>query len=244
LRSIEARGGCRVMSWNFAEVPADELRWTSLREEKVSLDCKITKNRPQMGSERLVDLSTISNGSTGLSVSLDGFIADKKDDVSEVFAWMGRAMEHFHEIAGDQLNEGGVVIMGHRSFQQIDNEQGWIMPDGTPLPGPVVVLQSQARDPLKQGQTQYYFVTDGIESALAKARELAGEKNIALHGASAVQQALKAGLLDEFHMSIAHVLLGEGVRLFDHLGSQVIHVEHLRTVESPGATHLSFRVVK
>ena len=180
----------------------------------------------------------------GLSVSLDGFIADKNDDVSEVFAWMGKAMEQFHEIADDQLNEGGVVIMGHRSFKQIDNEQGWIMPDGTPLPGPVVVLQSQAREPLKQGQTQYYFVTDGIESALAKARELAGEKNIALHGGSAVQQALKAGLVDEIHLSIAHVLLGEGVRLFDHFGSQVIHLEHLRTVESPGATHLSFRVVK
>ena len=61
----------------------------------------------------------------GLSVSLDGFIADKNDDVSEVFAWMGRAMEHFYEVIGDQLNEGGVVIiMGHRSFQQIDNEQG------------------------------------------------------------------------------------------------------------------------
>src|SRR5579859_940175 len=180
----------------------------------------------------------------GLSVSLDGFIADTNDDVSEVFAWMGRAMEHFYEVIGDQFNEGGVVIMGHRSFHQIDNEQGWIMPDGTPLPGPVIVLQSQAREPLKQGQTQYYFVTDGIESALAKARELAGEKNIALHGGSAVQQALKVGLVDEFHLSIAHVLLGEGVRLFDHLGSQVIHLEHLRTVESPGAIHLSFRVVK
>lgn len=180
----------------------------------------------------------------GLSVSLDGFIADKNDDVSEVFAWMGRAMEHFYEVIGDQLNEGGVVIMGHRSFNQIDNEQGWIMPDGTPLPGPVIVLQSQAREPLKQGQTQYYFVTEGIESAIAKARELAGEKNIALHGASAVQQALKAGLLDEINMSVAHVLLGEGVRLFEHLGSKPIHLEHIRTLETPGATHLSFRVVK
>src|ERR1700686_4121615 len=125
----------------------------------------------------------------GLSVSLDGFIADKNDDVSEVFAWMGRAMEHFYEVIGDQLNEG-------------------------------------------------------IESAIAKARELAGEKNIALHGASAVQQALKAGLLDEINMSVAHVLLGEGVRLFDHLGSKPIHLEHIRTLETPGATHLSFRVVK
>ena len=129
----------------------------------------------------------------GLSVSLDGFIADKNDGVSEVFAWMGSAMEHFFEVIGDQLNESGAVIMGHRSFHQIYSEQGWIMPDGTPLPGPVVVLQSQAREDVKKGQTQFYFVTEGIESAIAKARELAGEKNMALHGASSVQQALEGG---------------------------------------------------
>ena len=180
----------------------------------------------------------------GLSVSLDGFIADKNDDVSEVFAWMGRAMERFHEVVGEGMNEGGAVIMGRRTFDQIYSERGWVMPDGTPLPWPVVVLQSQARAPEQKGHTHFSFVTDGIQSAVAKAHELAGEKDVALHGASSVQQALQAGLLDEFHLSIAHVLLGEGVRLFDHLGTQVIHLEHLRTVESPGATHLSFRVVK
>ncbi|HET8841302.1 MAG TPA: dihydrofolate reductase family protein [Ktedonobacteraceae bacterium] len=180
----------------------------------------------------------------GLSMSLDGFIADKNDDVSEVFAWMGRAMERFHEVVGEGMNEGGAVVMGRRSFNQIYSERGWVMPEGTPLPWPVVVMQSQARAPEKQSHTQFYFVTDGIQSAIAKAQELAGEKNVALHGASSVQQALQAGLLDEFHLSIAHVLLGEGVRLFDHLGSQVIHLEHIRTVESEGATHLSYRVVK
>jgi dihydrofolate reductase len=180
----------------------------------------------------------------GLSVSLDGFIAGKNDDVSEVFAWMGRAMENFHEVVGDTFNEYGAVIMGHRSFDQIYNENGWIMPDGTPLPWPVIVLQSQAREPVKKGHTQFYFVTDGIESAIAKAKEIAGEKNVSLHGATAVQQALKVGLLDEFHMAVAHVLLGEGVRLFDHLGSKPIHLEHIRTLETPGATHVSFRVVK
>jgi hypothetical protein len=61
----------------------------------------------------------------GLSMSLDGFIADKHDDVSLVFAWMGRAMEQFHEIVGDALTENGAVIMGHRSFDQICGEQGW-----------------------------------------------------------------------------------------------------------------------
>jgi dihydrofolate reductase len=96
---------------------------------------------------------------------------------------------------------------------------------------------------VKKGKTQFHFVTDGIESAITKAQEIAGEKNVGLHGASSVQQALKAGLLDEFHMSIAHVLLGEGVRLFDHLGSEPIHLERTRTLETPRATHLSFRVV-
>jgi dihydrofolate reductase len=180
----------------------------------------------------------------GLSMSLDGFIADKNDDPSEVFAWMGRAMEQFHEVVGDALNENGAVIMGRRSFDQIYGEQGWVFPDGTAPDWPVIVLQSQARQPVKKGKTQFYFVTEGIESAIAKAQELAGEKNVALHGASSVQQALKAGLLDEFHLTIAPVLLGEGVRLFDQLGAEPIHLERLRTVETPGATHLSFRVVK
>ncbi|HEY7414141.1 MAG TPA: hypothetical protein VH593_03035, partial [Ktedonobacteraceae bacterium] len=64
----------------------------------------------------------------GLSVSLDGFIADKNDDVTEVFAWMGKAMERFHEVVGEGMNEGGAVIMGRRSFNQIYSEQGWVMP--------------------------------------------------------------------------------------------------------------------
>lgn len=180
----------------------------------------------------------------GLSVSLDGFIADKNDDVSLVFAWFGSGWEQFNAVAGDAMSEVGAVIMGHRSFDQIYSENGWVFPDGTSSSWPVVVLQSQAREPVKKGNTHFYFVTDGIERAIEKAQEIAGEKNVALHGASSVQQALKAGLLDEFNMSIAHVLLGEGVRLFDHLGSKPIQLEHVRTIETPGATHLMFRVVK
>lgn len=180
----------------------------------------------------------------GLSMSLDGFIADKNDNPSEVFAWMGRAMEQFHEVVGDALNEGGAVIMGRRSFDQIYGEQGWVFPDGTAPDWPVIVLQSRARASEQKGKTRFYFVTDGIRGAIAKARELAGEKNVALHGASAVQQALREGLLDEFHVTIAPVLLGEGVRLFDHLGPTPIHLERTRTVETPGATHFSFRVKK
>jgi len=180
----------------------------------------------------------------GLSASLDGFIADKHDDPSEVFAWFASAWDRFYEVAGDALNETGAVVMGHRSFDQIDSAHGWVFPDGTAPDWPVIVLQSQARAPVKKGKTQFYFVTDGIESAVAQAQVIAGEKNVALHGASSVQQALQAGLLDEFHLNIAPVLLGEGVRLFDQLGSEPIHLERIRMLETPGAVHLSFRVVK
>jgi dihydrofolate reductase len=180
----------------------------------------------------------------GLSSSLDGFIAGKDDVVSEVFAWFANAWDRLHEIMGDSLHETGAVVMGHRSFDQIDNPDGWVFPDGTAPDWPVIVLQSQPREPVKKGKTQFYFVTSGIESAVAKAQELAGEKNVALHGASAVQQALQVGLLDELQLNIAPVLLGEGVRLFDHLGPEPIHLEHLRTLETPGAIHLSYRVVK
>lgn len=180
----------------------------------------------------------------GLSMSLDGFIADENDDPSLVFAWMGSAMERFHEIVGDALNEIGAVIMGHRSFDQIDNEYGWIFPDGTAPDWPVIVLQSKVRAPVKKGKTQFYFVTDGIERAVTLARELAGEKHVGLHGASSVQQALRAGLVEEIHLNIANVLLCAGVRLFDHLGATPIRLERIRTLETPGAVHLSYRVMK
>lgn len=179
----------------------------------------------------------------GLSMSLDGFIADTHDDPSLVFAWFASGWDRLHEVAGDFLNDVGAVVMGRRSFDQIDGDQGWVFPDGTAPDWPVVVLQSQPRASVKKGKTHYHFVTDGIHRAIAQAKELAGEKHVALHGASVPQQALRAGLLDEFHLNVAHVLLGGGVRLFDHLGDAPIHLERIRTLETPGATHLSFRVV-
>lgn len=180
----------------------------------------------------------------GLSVSLDGFIADRHGDVTEVFAWFEKAWDRFYEVAGDPVNETGAVIMGHRSFDEIYNENGWVFPDGTAPAWPVFVLQSEKREPEQKGKTRFYFVNDGIESAIAQAQAVAGEKHIGLHGASSVQQALKAGLLDEIHMNVANVLLGEGVRLFDHIGSEPIKLERIRVLETPDATHLSYRVVK
>ena len=90
----------------------------------------------------------------------------------------------------------------------------------------------------------FTFVTDGVESAVEQARAVAGDKDVAVGAASIVQQCIRAGLLDEIHVDLVPVLLGDGVRLFDDLGTGPIDLESTQVVEAPGVTHLTFRVVK
>jgi hypothetical protein len=85
---------------------------------------------------------------------------------------------------------------------------------------------------------------DGVESALAQARQAAGDKDVGISGSTIVQQCLQAGWLDEIDIHLAHVLLGAGVRLFDHLGTQPRALEILRVVATPDVTHLRYRVLK
>jgi dihydrofolate reductase len=92
--------------------------------------------------------------------------------------------------------------------------------------------------------SSFTFVTDGVESAVEQARAVAGDKDVAVGSASIAQQCIRAGLLDEIHVDLVPVLLGDGVRLFDHLGPGPIELERARVVEAPGVTHLTFRVVK
>jgi dihydrofolate reductase len=106
-------------------------------------------------------------------------------------------------------------------------------------------VSKDAPENVPQGGTKFTFVTDGIESAVKRAKTAAGSKNVyVVGGANIAQQCIKAGLLDEMRIHIAPLLLGEGVRLFDHLGAESIELERTRVVDSPGVTHLMFRVVK
>ena len=92
-----------------------------------------------------------------------------------------------------------------------------------------------------QGGTTYYFVTDGIESALEQAREAAGDKDVSLAGgALAAQQYLAAGLLDEILVSTVPVFLGSGARLFDNLGDATPKLEQVEAIEAPGVTHIRY----
>ncbi len=132
--------------------------------------------------------------------------------------------------------------MGRRMFDE--GKVGW--PDPPPFRAPVFVLTNRAREPwVRQGGTTFTFVTDGIESALAQARQAAGDKDVRVSGgADAVRQFLGAGLIDEVQIHLAPVLLGDGVRLFDGIDPESVGLELARVVDSPGVTHLGYRVAK
>lgn len=197
-----------------------------------------------------------------LTMSLDGFIAGPNDDVSRLFNWYFNGdtpIRHYQAAAGrgvsvppfklsassaavfeDLVESGGAVVTGRRTY---DVSGAW--GGNGPLPGlPLFVLTHNVPEQVPQGESRYTFVTDGVESAIEQAKTAAGDTHVSLMGASVPQQALRAGLLDEIQIHLVPVLLGAGTRLFDHLGSRSIKLEPIRVVDSPGVTHLRYRVVK
>ena len=189
-----------------------------------------------------------------MSMSLDGYVAGANDGVAEVFGWYfsgdveipmpstGSDMTfHVSAPSADYLKglmaETGAFLTGRRTFERADGWGGkhpWDVPafvathhvpDGWPRPGSTVE-----------------FVTDGIESAVARARSAAGPKCVLVHGAQTIQQCLDAGLLDEIHIDLAAVLLGRGVRLFDHLANTPAALGDPTVVTGVGVTHLRYPV--
>jgi dihydrofolate reductase len=106
------------------------------------------------------------------------------------------------------------------------------------------VVTHHVPDEVPKGESRYTFVTDGVESAIHQATAAAGDGYVSLMGSAVPQQCLRAGLLDEIQIHLVPVLLGAGVRLFDHLGAGRIELETMRVVEAPGVTHLRYRVVR
>jgi dihydrofolate reductase len=106
----------------------------------------------------------------------------------------------------------------------------------------VFVLGHREREPLEmEGGTTFHFVTDGIEAAMERAKEAAGDRTVSIAGgASTVQQYLRAGLIDELRLHIAPVILGSGERLLDDVGD--LKLEQLAVTSSELVTHITYRV--
>jgi dihydrofolate reductase len=130
-------------------------------------------------------------------------------------------------------------VTGRRTFD-ITNGWGGRPPLGVPT---FVVTHSVPQDWVYEG-SPFTFVTDGVESAVEQARAAAGDKVVAVGAASIAQQCIKAGLLDEIHIDLVPVLLGDGVRLFNNLGDGQVELERTEIIEAPDVTHMTFRVIR
>jgi dihydrofolate reductase len=205
-----------------------------------------------------------------MMMSLDGFVAGPDQGAENPFGIGGMALTEglaplkaFRELEGEQGGEVnassavveswteniGATVMGRNMFGGGPGPWGdgsWkgFWGDEPPYHHPVFVLTNHAREPLEmQGGTTFHFVTDGIESALDQAKDAAAGKDVSLGGgATAVQQYLAAGLLDEMLISLVPVLLKRGERLFDDLGDATPAVEQVEAIPAPGVTHLRYRV--
>lgn len=202
--------------------------------------------------------------------SLDGFIAPEGMDMThagdpQYKDWMGQWTKlqgwvfqqrffrenlklgeggetgHDNRMLEEIFKRTGVSVMGKRMFE--GGERFW--PEDAPFHTPVFVLTHEVRKPWERpGGTTFYFVNDGIESALGQARKAVGDRDIRISGgANVVQQYLNAGLIDEFTIHYSPVFFGQGVPLFSGM-SKNINVKVKEAVASKEVTHVTYEIVK
>ena len=194
------------------------------------------------------------------SMSLDGFIAGANDEIGPLHDWLftnkpagkgsweaaeGKTERFFgpEGINKDILMAGmaieGATVVGRRTYNVAG---GW--GGKPPGHGPYFVMTHNP-PPRDKVSSNFTFVTDGIESAIGQARAASKSGQVDLMGANVIQQGLKAGLVDEIVVQVIPVLMGQGVRLFDHLGSEPIKLNRTRVEAGPsGVTHLFYDVMR
>ena len=207
-----------------------------------------------------------------ISVSLDGYVAGPNQSEEhplgeggmDLHEWVFK-LPAWQEAHGRELADGadnpsnaviaeaqenlGAVVMGRNMFGPVRGEwgdsewNGW-WGDDPPFHVPTYVLTHHEREPLEmEGGTTFVFVTEGIESAIAQAKESAGEKDVSVGGGAAtVQECIRAGLLDELLINLVPILLGGGERLLDDLGGVEASFELTEAIDAPGVTHLKYRL--
>jgi dihydrofolate reductase len=191
---------------------------------------------------------------TGASMSLDGYIAGPNETGFEhLFKWYGNgdvavptadpdmtlqmtavSADHW----GTVRDMAGSLVVGRKLF---DFTKGW--GGNHPLGVPVVVLTHSVPEGWPRDDAPFTFVSEGIERAVAVAKELAGDKVVGLNGGMIARQALDAGLLDEIWVDLVPVLLGGGTPFFEQLGSAPVELEGpVSVVEATDVTHLRYVV--
>ncbi|MBE0608954.1 MAG: dihydrofolate reductase family protein [Dehalococcoidia bacterium] len=195
-----------------------------------------------------------------VSMSLDGFIAPESlEDLMgqqwmELQQWIfpqrffrknlklgeGGEEGRDNDIVRETFERTGASVMGKRMFEA--GEQAW--PEEAPFHTPVFVVTHEKRDPWERpGGTTFHFGNDGIEAALARAREAGGDRDVRIAGGGAtILEYVNAGLIDEFSIALSPVLFGSGIRLFEGVDAGRVALELVRTEPSPRVTHLTYAV--
>jgi dihydrofolate reductase len=196
-----------------------------------------------------------------MTMSLDGFVAGPNDNPDNGLGDGGDALFNWYfsgdteisvsegtpvlkvsqqsaEILKEALATYGAGVWGRKTF---DIARAW---GGHPPGSPAFIVTHTVPQEWVYDGSPFTFVTDGVESAIQQAKKAAGDKDIVVCTASILQQCLNLGLVDEIHLDVAPLLLGKGVRLFDHLNIEPIKLEQIRAIEAPGVTHLGFSVDK
>ena len=182
------------------------------------------------------------------SMSVDGYIAGANmrveaglgDDGERLHDWA------FHDEAGrkliqDEVAQLGAVICGRTTYDMSIPHWG---PDGPTASArvPVFVLSHSVPDEVPEGGV-YTFVDD-LETALARARETAGDRNVSVMGADVGRQCFRAGVVDEISVHLVPVLFGSGTRMFEDVVGEHVTLGLVQVTESPHATHLRYRIVR
>jgi len=181
-----------------------------------------------------------------ISMSLDGFVTGPN---LNQYPGLGEGGEILHAwteetrsmdfAMGEERQIAGSVITSRKVY---DLTGGW--GDDGFYRMPVFVVTYRPHDVVVKDQTTFTFVTEGVEYAIEQAIAAAGNKLVhIMGGASIIQQALSAGLVDELFLHVAPVILSSGTRLFEHLGGP-IQLERAEVIESRHSTHLRYRILK
>lgn len=177
----------------------------------------------------------------GMVMSLDGFVSDQDGGLGLLYPDMDAMRES--NVVQETIRSTGAVAMGRRSYELGNGDF-----TGYEFQAPIFVLTHQAPKRPAKGENDrltFTFVTEGVARLIETSKAAAGNRDVTVvGGASTIRQCIAAGLVDELHIDLRAVLLGDGLRLFERSDSPPVEMDLIDVSESPGITHLRYRIRK